>query len=77
MPSSPLVAQTGRDIQAAANSPRSSPRQLLQMAGDRLRTLETQATPRTAPVRENAHLLSVRAAVAQCVAPEPEREAAQ
>jgi len=71
------VAQTGRDIQDAAISPRSSPRQLLRMAGDRLRTLETQAAPRTAPVRENAHPLSGRAAAARCAAVEPEREAAQ
>jgi hypothetical protein len=55
----------------------SPPRQLLQMAGDRLHALETQATPRTAPKRENAHRLSVRATLAQRVAPEPEREAAQ
>ena len=72
-----FVTQTGRDIQAAAISPRSSPRQLLQMAGDRLRTLETEAAPRTAPVRENAHPLPGRAAAARCAAPEPEREAAQ
>ena len=72
-----LVAQTGQDIQGAATSPRSSPRQLLQMAADRLRTVETQAALRTAPVRENAHPLSGHAAAARCAAPEPEREAAQ
>ena len=59
-----FVTQTGRDIQDAASSPRSSPRQLLRMAGDRLRTLETQAAPRTASVRGNAHPLSDRAAAA-------------
>jgi replicative DNA helicase len=71
------VTQTGRDIQSGAISSTSSPRQLLQMAGDRLRTLETEVPPRTVPVRENAHPLPGRAAAAQCAAPEPEREAAQ
>ena len=71
------VTQTGRDIQAAAISPRSSPRQLLQMAGDRLCTLEKRAAPRMAPERENAHPLPGRAAAGRCAAVEPEREAAQ
>ena len=68
-----FVTQTGQDIQAAAISPRSSPRQLLQMAGDRLRTLETEVAPRTVPARENAHPRPGRAAAARCAAPEPER----
>lgn len=71
------VARTGRDIQAAAISPRSSPRQLLQMAGDRLRTLEAESASQTAPVRENAHPASGRAAAVHCAASQPEREAAQ
>jgi replicative DNA helicase len=72
-----LVAQTGRDIEGAATSPRSSASQLLQMAADQLRALEAQPASRAASVRENAHPVSDRAAAARSAAPEPEREAAQ
>lgn len=71
------VAQAGRDIQGAATSPRSAPGQLLQMAADRLHTLEAQPAPRAAPVRENTHPVPGRAAAARRAAPGPGREAAQ
>lgn len=71
------VTQTGQAIQDAATSPKSSPRQLLQTAADRLQTLETQPTPRMALGRENDHSVPGHTAAAQRGASEREREAAQ
>ena len=72
-----FVAQAGRDIQDTAMNAGSSPRQVLQMAAGRLRTLESQPSPRTALMRDNGHTVSGGSRAVSCVVSEPQREAAQ
>ena len=65
------IAQSGRDLQARASSPTSSPGLLMRQANDRLAAIENAPRPDPAPERAPGNLLPRRAVAAS----RPEREA--